>query len=52
MHSFDHAFSSPPPFLPPLRFNMEIQQDSQLVPNGFIYLKANPETCIQRLRHR
>lgn len=33
-------------------FNMEIQQDSQLVPNGFIYLKANPETCIRRLRHR
>ena len=24
----------------------------QIVPNGFIYLRANPETCYNRLRHR
>lgn len=33
-------------------FAMEIAQDQQLTPNGFIYLKARPETCIQRLRAR
>ncbi|KFM27239.1 putative deoxycytidine kinase [Auxenochlorella protothecoides] len=33
-------------------FNMEIGNDKLLTPNGFIYLKASPDTCIQRLRHR
>lgn len=31
---------------------MEIGNDKLLTPNGFIYLKASPDTCIQRLRHR
>lgn len=31
---------------------MELEQDESLLPNGFIYLKAKPETCIQRLRSR
>lgn len=34
------------------RFNMEIGQDRALTPNGFIYLKASPETCFKRLQHR
>lgn len=33
-------------------FSMEIAQDKQLTPDGFIYLKARPETCIKRLRGR
>lgn len=33
-------------------FSMQIAQDTQLTPNGFIYLKARPETCIKRLRMR
>lgn len=33
-------------------FSMEIAQDRQLTPDGFIYLKARPETCIKRLRTR
>ncbi|KAK2078368.1 hypothetical protein QBZ16_003208 [Prototheca wickerhamii] len=33
-------------------FNMEIGQDRALTPNGFIYLKASPETCFKRLQHR
>ena len=33
-------------------FSMEIAQDRQLTPDGFIYLKALPETCIKRLRAR
>ena len=33
-------------------FSMQIAQDQQLCPNGFIYLKARPETCIKRLRMR
>lgn len=33
-------------------FSMQIGQDRALTPDGFIYLKARPETCIKRLRHR
>jgi len=33
-------------------FSMEIAQDNELTPDGFIYLKAKPETCIKRLRGR
>ena len=33
-------------------FSMEISHDRQLAPYGFIYLKAQPETCIKRLRAR
>ncbi len=33
-------------------FSMEIAQDQALTPDGFIYLKARPETCIKRLRGR
>ena len=33
-------------------FAMEIAQDRALTPDGFIYLKARPQTCIQRLRSR
>jgi deoxyadenosine/deoxycytidine kinase len=33
-------------------FSMEIAQDQELTPDGFIYLKARPETCIKRLRGR
>lgn len=33
-------------------FAMEIAQDRELAPDGFIYLKARPETCIKRLRTR
>lgn len=33
-------------------FSMEIGQDQELTPDGFIYLKARPETCIKRLRSR
>jgi len=33
-------------------FSMEIGQDRELTPDGFIYLKARPETCIKRLRFR
>ena len=33
-------------------FSMEIAQDQELTPDGFIYLKARPETCIKRLRTR
>lgn len=31
---------------------MELGNDRRLLPSGFIYLKANPDTCIARLRHR
>lgn len=33
-------------------FSMQIGQDRALTPDGFIYLKARPETCIKRLRQR
>jgi hypothetical protein len=33
-------------------FSMQIGQDRALTPDGFIYLKARPETCIKRLRNR
>ena len=33
-------------------FSMQIGQDRALTPDGFIYLKARPETCIKRLRGR
>lgn len=33
-------------------FSMEVSQDRALTPDGFIYLKARPETCIKRLRTR
>lgn len=33
-------------------FSMELNFDKQLVPEGFIYLKAAPETCEARMRHR
>ena len=33
-------------------FSMELNYDQQLVPEGFIYLKAKPEVCEARLRHR
>lgn len=33
-------------------FSMEVAQDRALTPDGFIYLKARPETCIKRLRTR
>ena len=33
-------------------FSMEIEQDRGLLPDGFIYLKARPDTCMQRLKMR
>ena len=45
------------PPLPPTttnhrRFNKELAADKRLVPDGFVYLRAEPSTCIQRLRKR
>lgn len=34
------------------RFNPVVSYLPSLVPDGFIYLKAEPETCMERMRRR
>ena len=34
------------------RFNMAVERDAQVAPNGFIYLRANPGTCVERMKRR
>lgn len=33
-------------------FDEQVQNDVALVPDGFVYLRAQPGTCMQRLRKR
>lgn len=33
-------------------FNQHLKGDAALVPDGFVYLQAQPDTCMQRLRRR
>ncbi|EFN53091.1 hypothetical protein CHLNCDRAFT_10864, partial [Chlorella variabilis] len=33
-------------------FDQEVTHDIELVPDGFVYLRANPGTCMQRMRRR
>jgi thymidylate kinase len=39
-------------FLPTCSFNQEVERDLRLVPDGFVYLRAAPEICMQRMRRR
>ena len=36
----------------PCSFDQEVTHDIELVPDGFVYLRANPGTCMQRMRRR
>ena len=38
--------------LPGCSFDEQVQNDVALVPDGFVYLRAQPGTCMQRLRKR
>ncbi len=34
------------------RFKQELSLDPYMPPSGFIYLQAEPDTCMRRMRHR
>lgn len=48
-----HRCPPPPPLpSPPRSFDDHLKTDYGLVPDGFVYLRASPDTCMHRLRKR
>ena len=42
----------PSPQSPPRSFDDHLNNDLQLIPDGFVYLRARPDVCLQRLKRR
>lgn len=42
--------STSTPFLP--SFDDHLNNDLQLIPDGFVYLRARPDVCWQRMQRR